>query len=347
MAAALVSRCRSAEPRRQPASRRSPTAVLTAQVDIPLGRLCAVAKKNKNKNNEQLPEGMSRRQAKLAARAAEREKLQKDPRPYGELAMESDLIALQEFVPSAHFDAQVKGADRRIVIATVLPGAVAALRRAEEDGGEVLVALQTQRHGDNPNRDLAFCLNWALTAQPGESLETGIADGTEPALTDLFDKDQTPEITVAQDFDWWLTDATRQNPQAVGALRQANDSVLPSDQVAADITGAAWWINPGEKAHIRWVRPEGENELMNALSRLHAAGELHLGEGSKLAGVFRTHGVLVPVWDLDADKDHTAWKSGLEALDKKLAEQLANTAALTADEQKAKQTIVSREVTIR
>lgn len=304
-----------------------------------------MAKKNKIK--EPLPEGMSRRQAKLAARAAEREKLQKDPRPYGDLAMESDLIALQEFVPSAHFEAKVKGADRKITIATVLPGAVAALRRAADDGGEAFVALQTQRRGDNPNRDLAFCLNWALNAQPGETLETGIADGTEPALTDLFDKDQNPEIIISQDFNWWLTEEARQNPQAAATLSQANDSVLPSDRVDAQISGAAWWINPGDKAHIRWVRPEAENELINALARLHAAGELHLGEGSKLAGVFRTHGVLVPVWDLDAEKSHNDWAAGLEALDKKLSEQLANTAALTADEQKAKQTIISREVTIR
>ena len=46
-----------------------------------------MAKKKKNK--EQLPEGMSRRQAKLAARAKERAALEKDPRPYGGLAAEA------------------------------------------------------------------------------------------------------------------------------------------------------------------------------------------------------------------------------------------------------------------
>ena len=43
----------------------------------------------KKKKNEQLPEGMSRRQAKLAARAAERAALEKDPRPFGGLAAEA------------------------------------------------------------------------------------------------------------------------------------------------------------------------------------------------------------------------------------------------------------------
>lgn len=300
---------------------------------------------------------MSRRQAKLAARAAERAKLQKDPRPYDGFAMEASLIALQEFVPSAYFEAEVAGAERPVRIVTVLPGAVSAIVRDEGEGtgaaaGVGFVALQSQRRGDNPNRDLAYALNWVKNAKPGESLEVGVADGTEPALTDLLDKSMEAPITVAQDFNWWLTEEQQNNPQVVATLQQANDSVLPSDKVAADISGEAWWINPSEKAHIRWVRQEKEAELLNALARLHAAGELHLGEGSKFAGVFRTHGVLVPVWDLDNSKDPDDWAEGLEALDKKLAEKLAaeadgSAAELTGDEHKAKQTIVSREVTIR
>ena len=301
----------------------------------------------KKKNQENLPEGMSRRQAKLAARAAERAKLQKDARPFDGFAMEADLIALQEFVPSAHFVASVKDAEHKISIVTVLPGAVAALRRSEEDGGEGFVALQTQRRGDNPNRDLAYALNWVKQAQPGESLEVGLSDGTEPALADILDKDAQAEINVAQDFDWWLPEESRDNPQVAATLQRANDSVLPSERVEADIKGAAWWIDPSDKAHIRWVRQEGEEELLEALARLHGAGELHLGEGSKFAGVFRTHGILVPVWDLDRTREAASWKEGLEALDAKIEEALAKDAPLSADEQKAKQTIQSREVTIR
>ena len=125
-----------------------------------------MAKKNRKK--EDLPEGMSRRQAKLAARAAEREALQKDPRPYKGLVAETDLVALQEFVPSAVAKVDVKGTEVNIV--TVLPGAGAALRRPEEDGGERFVALQVQSHSQNPNRDLAYALNWVLEAEPGLSL---------------------------------------------------------------------------------------------------------------------------------------------------------------------------------
>lgn len=301
----------------------------------------------KKKNQENLPEGMSRRQAKLAKRAQERAKLAKDARPFEGFAAEMDLIALQEFVPSAYFHATVAGVEAQVSIVTVLPGAVAALRRSEEDGGEILVALQAQRRGDNPNRDLAYALNWAHSAQPGSTLEVGVADGSEPELGELLDKAATPKITVAQDFNWWLPEDARDNPQIAASLQRANDSILPSHRVEASIKGAAWWINPGEKAHIRWVRPEEETKLLHALARLHAAGELHVGEGSKFAGVFRTHGVLVPVWDVDNTQVYSHWIAGLEALEAQLQKTVENDDALSAQELKSKQTIISREVTIR
>src|SRR5699024_649045 len=208
-------------------------------------KISSVAKKNKK--NQDLPEGMSRRQAKLAARAAERAKLQRDARPYAGFAMESDIIALQEFVPSARVKVEVKGIDFPVSLVTVLPGAVAAMRRAAEDGGEGFVALQTQRPGDNPTRDLAYALNWLKTAEPGAALEVGVADGNEPELTNLLDPKADEEIIVEQDFNWWLTEEHQDNPQVAATLRRANDSVLPSEKVRADIKGAAWWIDPGER----------------------------------------------------------------------------------------------------
>lgn len=310
-----------------------------------------MAKKNK-KNEDVLPEGMSRRQAKLARRAAERAALERDPRPYDGFAAEADLVAMQEFVPSAHFLAETTDAvSRPVRVVTVLPGAVAALVRPEEEGGEALVALQTAQRGNNPNRDLAFALNWVKDAAPGASLETGVADGSEPALDTLLVKDQTPLIEVAQDFNWWLTEDQQSNPTVQQTLQQANDSVLPSERIDAPVTGAAWWIDPGEKAHIRWIRPETEAVLLPALARVHAAGEFDLGEDTRFAGVFRTHGLLVPVFDLDNSVTAEEFAAPLEKLDAKIAAALeelsADGAQLTAEEQKSKQTIIAREVTIR
>lgn len=297
--------------------------------------------KNKSKLSDDLPEGMSRRQAKLARRAAERAALEKETRPFGGLASEADLVALQLFVPSAEATVKLSGIEREIRIVTVLPGAVAAL---VQEGPVGLVALQTQRPTENPGRELAYALNWAATAEPGEVL--GSAVGTpETSLKDLI---ASPlEITEHQDFEWWFPNGV--DAASAQGLAQANDSVVPSHRVNADISGAAWWVNPGGgKAHIRWVRTEDdETTFLKALARIAARGELNLGDGSRFAGVFRTHGLLVPVFDLDPQRDVESYADDLKKLDGLIGTELGNDAELDAEERRQLQNIRSRQVTVR
>ena len=303
-----------------------------------------MAKKNRKK--EDLPEGMSRRQAKLAARAAERAALQKDPRPYSGLAAEADLVALQEFVPSATAKIEVNGTP--VTLATVLPGAGAALVRPEEDGGERMVALQVQSHSINPGRDLAYALNWVVNAQPGDTLGSTVADGSQPELSTLFDAAQTLTVTTHDDFNWWFTDSAAVNPQIQQALARANDAIIPSVQVASELPGAIWWVNPGgAKAHIRWVRQEDDERLLlNALARIAARGELNLGEGTKFAGTFRTHGLVVPVFDLDPTVEPASYADALSTLNAAIEKEYSKDAQLNADERKQLENIKSRQVTI-
>ncbi|MBC3186823.1 preprotein translocase subunit SecA [Corynebacterium sp. zg-331] len=303
----------------------------------------------KNKKNDDLPEGMSRRQAKLAKRAAERAALEKDPRPYGGFAAEADLVALQEFVPSATAAVEVKGAVRPIRLVTVLPGAAAALVREEKHGGEALVALQVQARSHNPGRDLAYALKWAAQAGPGETLMSTAADGTQPALVDLLDPATALDIEVHQDFSWWVPESMAGDATTVRALQAANDAIVPSHCVDAEVPGAAWWVYPGgDKAHIRWVRTEdNEERLLAALARIAARGELNLGEGSRFAGTFRTHGLVVPVFDLDPARAHETYAQDLAALNTAIEAEVANEAPLNAEERKQLQNIKSRQVTIR
>ena len=303
-----------------------------------------MAKKNRKK--EDLPEGMSRRQAKLAARAAEREALQKDPRPYAEFAAEADLVALQEFVPSATAKIEVKGTP--VTLVTVLPGAGAAMVRPAEEGGERLVALQVQSHSANPGRDLAYALNWVINAQPGETLGSTAADGSQPELSSLIDEKLALDITTHDDFNWWFTESSAANPQVQQALSRANDAVIPSVQVGTELPGAIWWVNPGGgKAHIRWVRQEdNERKALDALARIAARGELNLGEGTKFAGTFRTHGLIVPVFDLDPEVDPNSYDEALAKVNAALEKEYDNDAQLSADERKQLENIKSRQVTI-
>ncbi|MBN9645317.1 DUF5926 family protein [Corynebacterium mendelii] len=304
-----------------------------------------MAKKRKNK--EPLPEGMSRRQAKLAARAAERAALTPEARPYEGLAMEADLVALQEFVPSAVAELKVEGLDEPVNLCTVLPGAVAALVRAEAHGAGRYVALQVQHRTHNPGKDLAFALNWVKDAAPGATLTSTASDGSQPKITDLIAADQTLSPVEHQDFNWWLPENADINAQIDQGLKRANDSIVPSHHVEADVNGVCWWVDAGDKAHIRWIRTDDEDKLLTALARIAAKGELNLGEDTKFAGVFRTHGIIVPVFDLDRTTPWDSYGEKLAALDKVITEEIGNDAQLTADERKQLDNIKSRQVTIR
>jgi hypothetical protein len=93
--------------------------------------------------------------------------------------------------------------------------------------------------------------------------------------------------------------------------------------------------------------PEDEDRLLAALARLHAAGKDVIAEGSRLVGMFRVHGVLVPVWDLPVgtgpevlEEPAARFKADLEAA-------LADDSPLTAEERAARSGLTNRQLTIR
>lgn len=122
---------------------------------------------------------------------------------------------------------------------------------------------------------------------------------------------------------------------------------MPSARLEGDGLVAAWWVDAGEKAHLRWVRPESEDDLMLALARVHAAGGLNLGEGSRYAGSFRTHGLLVPVFDLDPEKHANEWVAATVEFGERLAQALAVDAPLTSAELRSRDGLRGRQVTLR
>ncbi len=272
-------------------------------------------------------------------------------RPFQGLAAECDLVALREFVPSATATLPLSpntGAERPVVLATVLPGAVAALVRAgDEPTGYVGAQVQTQ--GADPSADLAAAILWTQSAEPGDSLATAVAVDGGPGLADVIVADAPLELTVHQDFNWWVPEGAQPDPQVTATIEQAKQAIMPSDRLdlGPEGIGAAWWVDAGEKAHLRWVRPESEDDLMLALARLHAAGGLNLGEGSRFAGSFRTHGLLVPVFDLDPERHAGEWRDPALALGERLAEALAVDAPLTSEQRRSRDGLRSRQVTLR
>lgn len=261
----------------------------------------------KNKNTADLPAGMSRRQAKLAARAAERAALTVDPRPFHTTGIECDLIAMREFVASAAFDITIDGETVRIC--TILPGAVAAHRLEEQFGGLRMVGVQSAQPSNHP-------------------------------------ADLHPHIDVYDDFNWWVPDTSTLDPQTAQSIRAANKAMMISRRLLAP-TGAAWWVDTREKGHVRWVRPESEDDMFTALARLHAAHQLALGEGSRYAGMFRVYGLLVPVFDVDRTQPADHWQAALDTLGDNMEKALAATTPLTDAERNSRNLLNSRQVTIR
>ncbi|MFW0797750.1 DUF5926 family protein [Gordonia sp. CPCC 205515] len=295
------------------------------------------------------------------------------PRPFAGLAAECDLVALRSFVASATAvldlvepgapapvltanvpsdevpatpPARPAGVRNDVVVATILPGAVPALvRENPRIGAEGMVGLQTDPEPTDLPGSLADAIDWAAHANAGADYRPA---GTEQTLTDLIAPDSTLDITVYDDFAWWFAEGTDVPAEVAAMLQRANDSIMPTARLTPKSgLGAPWWVDAGERAHLRWVRPEAEDDLMTALARLHAAGQLTLGEGSRFAGSFRTHGLLVPVFDLDNELHHEEWYPGVDQFDEWLAQALSQTGELTGAERRSRDGIRGRQVTLR
>ncbi|MBO0839641.1 MAG: hypothetical protein J2O49_02335, partial [Sciscionella sp.] len=258
---------------------------------------------------------------------------------------------LREFVPSATVALPLRDdvdAKREITLGTVLPMAAAAIVR---DESSALLGMQVQAHSADIGRDVAAAIRWALSASPGESLP--VAEGTGnadvPPLVELIDPDTELDPLLHKDFSWWLPDGSEPSGEVGVALERANAAIMPTERLTADGVRAAYWVDAGEKAHLRWVRPEPEEQLLAALARLSVLGELTLGENSRYAGSFRAHGVLVPVWDLDPEMHAREWAEPARRFAGRLTDALGSVAdqPLTEQERRARDGLRGRQVTLR
>lgn len=271
------------------------------------------------------------------------------PRPFDGLAAECQLVALREFVPSATALLPLaEPGEREVTLATVLPSAAAAVVRAD---GVTLVGMQTQTRSGDLSADLGRAVRWTLTAQPGELLSVvGAATDTPPTrLQDMLAPDASLEVTLHPDFTWWVPGDVTPSGEVALSLQRANATIMPTEAVLGAGVEAAYWVDAGDKAHLRWARPEPEEQLLAALARLSVRDELNLGAGSRYAGSFRAHGVLVPVWDLDREQHAREWVGSAEAFASRLASVLESLHGepLTGPERRALQALRGRQITLR
>jgi hypothetical protein len=285
------------------------------------------------------------RQARAAAPATAKVREAFVARPFQHLASEPDWVALRELVPAA--SAPLRLADelveeygeRAVTVATVLPMAWPAMTKKD---GRVLIGLQRYLASADPSQDLAAALLAALRTEPGEQVAVPAQPGPGPRLQDVL-ADGVLDITVHDGFEFWLDEAPPDEVKS--SLERANASVHPTVKLAA--ARAAYWSRMPEKAHVRWVLPDDEEAALRALTRLAAGGALRLGEPTKFAGMFRAHGLLIPVWDLPVAAPAAEWEEPLAAVAGRYAEALTDDTPLSPEQRRARQGLLGRQLTLR
>ena len=275
-------------------------------------------------------------------------------RPFEGLPDEADWVAMREILPAAtarvtvvvpegtEVDGRaVPAGKHEVTLVTVLPGAVPAVHR---DTGEVLVALQSRTSSGDASRDVAQAVLVGLASQPGAAINSvRPATADTPRMQDPLADGQRLEVQVEDDFGFWLgEDATEEQKEA---LAQMNDNAVPMQRVEG--APSAYWALMTGRAYVRWILGEDEDTATRAVARLQAAGEHTLGEGTELLGAFRANGLLVPVIEVDPAAEPASHAKALAELQARYEKALASDEPLTVDERRARDGLVSRQVTLR
>ncbi|QFG67461.1 DUF5926 family protein [Ornithinimicrobium pratense] len=275
-------------------------------------------------------------------------------RPFEGLADESDWVAMREILPAATATVQVvvpeglqisgrdvPAGEREVTLVSVLPAAMPAVHR---DTGEVLVALQSRTSSGDASRDVAQAILTAVVSEPGTSINSvRPATADTPRLQDLLPEGQRLKVEVHEDFGFWLGENATEEQKA--ALQEMNDTAVPMARVEG--APSAFWCHMSGRSYIRWILSQDEDTALEALSRLSAAGEHTLGEDTDLLGAFRACGLLVPVIEVDPQSKADAHADALSQLQARYMKALEQGGELTAEERRARNGLVSRQVTLR
>jgi len=269
------------------------------------------------------------------------------PRPFAGLTDEAEWIALRELVPAATAPLRLvpelveQFGERPVTLATVLPMAWPAMTKPD---GRIFVGLQRHVQSGDVSRDLAVAILRALETAPGETVDVPALPGEGQRLQDIL-VDAPLEVTLHDGYEFWLEPDAADDPNVKASLERANAAIYPTVRLAA--APAAYWCRVPDRSHVRWVLPEEEDRALDALARLSATGGLLIGENTKFAGMFRAHGLLVPVWDVPQGPAPDDWEAPLAEFAKRYAEALTVSEPLTAAERRSRQGLLGRQLTLR
>jgi hypothetical protein len=298
---------------------------------------------------EPCPCGSGKRYKACHGRAQAAAEAELVARPFEGLPGEVDWVMMREIVPAATARVRIAAgesagdaAGREVTVATVLPFAWPALVRLD---GEIFVGLQVTSGTGDPSRDAAHALLGALASEPGTPQPPERTAPGGPRLQDLLDPEAPFEVVVHEGFDFWIEGVEDVDAETRASLDRANSKVIPTARLAS--VEGAYWARMRDRSHLRWGLGEPEDALLDALARLHAMGGLSLGDGTRYVGAFRADGILVPVWDLPHDTEPDAFESPAAGFRARLDQALALTGPLSDTERRARNGLLSRQLTLR
>lgn len=284
---------------------------------------------------------------KRSRRRVKPEKAERVPfvaRTFEGLPGECDWVALREIVPAATATVGLvpDAGERRLQVCSLLPGGAPGLVRSD---GTVWLALQVQHNFGDISRDLAAVVENGLEAEPGAELSLVEAPGPGRRLQDLIDPESDFEVQVHDGFDFWVADAPDPTGEAAAGLEAANETAAPT--VRLTTVDGAYWTKMGDRRYLRWVMPHDEERLLDAFARLRAAEADRLGPDTRLIGMFRAHGLLVPVWEAETEIPAADLEVPATELAGRLADALTVEADLTTQERAVRSGLTNRQLTIR
>ncbi|MBB6333469.1 DUF5926 family protein [Schaalia hyovaginalis] len=283
--------------------------------------------------------------ANPAALAAYRAPIPFVARPFEGLVREVELVAMRELIPAAIMTARTDAAHGGVEfdIVTLLPDGRSAMVRGD---GRILIAAQTRANSADLSHDMGAALLAAISAKEDGNEGLIDLDVREPSerLQDLVDPDGFSEMEIVENFAFWLDPSEEVDEQTRRALEENRDEIIETVPVPG-VAGMYWCEM--NRNFVRYVSAVEENPLFDALSRLHVRGQARLSEGSRFVGAFRACGLAIPVFELAEGETAEGVAAPAAAFVKALDEALAEKGALSAEERRAKQGLVSRQVTIR
>ncbi|WP_277063864.1 DUF5926 family protein [Schaalia cardiffensis] len=266
-------------------------------------------------------------------------------RPFEGLPREVELVAMREIIPCATLTARTN-ADHGFVdfdFVTALPDGRGAMVRGD---GRILVALQTRSNSGDLSHDAGAALLNAISAKQNGNEGLVDFDVRDPSerLQDILDPDSLGEMVLEENFAFWLNPDEDWDEATRRALEENHNEIIPTVKVEG-VEGMYWCEM--NRNFVRYLSDVEESPLFDALARVQAAGKANLGEGSRFIGAFRACGIAIPVFELAEGVRAEDIVKDAGVLEKAIAAALKVKEPLTPEERRARQGMVSRQVTIR